>query len=172
MQRHSITEFCTRNNIQISREYADEGVSGSTTSRPMYELMLQDIRAGRVTSIYVWKLDRLSRSLSHLLDLLAEFRNRKITLVSVSDGLNTAEDNAMSRAFWALISVFANLERDLIVERVRAGLDRAKREGIQLGRRKGSTDKQKRSTSGYHLRYAGRSKAERRLGPRKPKIVY
>ena len=133
----------------------------------MFDSMIQDMRSGKFNMIVVYRLDRLGRSLLHMLDLLAELRNKKIQLVSVSDGLNTGDDSPMSRAFWQLLGVFAELEREIIVERVRNGLARAKREGIQLGRRKGSTDKQKRSTSGYHLRYAGKTKNERRLGPRK-----
>jgi len=166
-QKQPVMDYCKHHKLQIYREYSDEGISGTKTSRPMFDLMLQDMRSGKFNMIVVYRLDRLGRSLRHMLDLLAELRNKKIQLVSVTDGLNTGDDSPMSRAFWQLLGVFAELEREIIVERVKAGLDRARREGVLLGRRRGSVDKIKRSTSGYHLRYAGKTKAERRLGPRK-----
>jgi DNA invertase Pin-like site-specific DNA recombinase len=165
-QRLPVMDYCKHHNLQIYREYSDEGVSGSTTSRPQFDLMLKDMRAGEFTTIIVYRLDRLGRSLGHLLQIFEELRNKKIQLISISDNINTADDSPTARAFWSLLGVFSQLEREIIVERVKAGLDRARREGKQLGRRVGSTDKSKRSVSGYCLRYAGKSKEERRLGPR------
>ena len=167
MQRQIITEYCAKNSIQISNEYADEGVSGKTMARPMFEKMMRNIREGRHDMVIVYSLDRLGRSLAGLLQLFEEFRNRKVKLRSIRDGICTDEDNPMSRAFMALISTFAQLERELIVSRVKAGIDRARRDGKVLGRPVGKKDKSKRSVSGYRLRYAGRSKDERRLGKRK-----
>ena len=170
-QRQPITDYCTRNNLQIFREYADEGISGSTISRPMLDLLLKDMRSGKFNTIIVYRLDRLGRSLGHLLQIFEELRNKKIQLISISDNINTADESPTARAFWSLLGVFSELERSIIVERVKAGLARARREGKQLGRRAGSKDKNKRSVSGYCLRYAGRSKDERRLGKRKIKDV-
>jgi len=166
-QRQPITDYCKRNNLQIYKEYSDEGISGSTTSRPMLNSMLQDVRTGKINTIICYRLDRLGRSLSHLLQIFEELRNKKIQLISISDNINTADDSPTARAFWSLLGVFSQLEREIIVERVNAGLARARREGIQLGRRKGSTDKGQRSKSGYQLRYAGTTKEQRKLGPRK-----
>jgi DNA invertase Pin-like site-specific DNA recombinase len=166
-QRQSITDYCKRNDLQILREYADEGVSGSITSRPMLDLMLQDMREGKFSTIIVYRLDRLGRSLGHLLQIFEELRNKRIQLISISDNINTADDSPTSRAFWSLLGVFSQLEREIIVERVKAGLERARREGLVLGRPKGSKDKSKRSVSGYLLKYAGKSREERRLGKRK-----
>ncbi len=166
-QKQPILDYCKKNDFEVFKEYADEGISGTTSSRPKLDKMLQDMRAGKFDTIIVYRLDRLGRSLRHLLDVLSELRNKKVQLISISDGLNTLDESPMSRAFWQLLGVFAELEREIIVERVKAGLARVRREGKQLGRKKGSTDKRKRSTSGYHLRYAGKSREERKLGPRK-----
>jgi DNA invertase Pin-like site-specific DNA recombinase len=68
-----LTEYCRRTGITLSRVFKDEGVSGSKTSRPQLDLMLQDMRAGNFDSVIVWKLDRLGRSLQHLLQPLSEF---------------------------------------------------------------------------------------------------
>lgn len=164
----SVREFCMRNNFQIIAEFKDQGESGAKFSRPQLNLMLDRyMRTGKIDVLVIYKLDRLGRSLSHLLDLLAEFKNRKVRLISVSDNLDTSNDNPMSRAFWQLLGVFAEFERELIRERIHSGLSRAKAEGKHLGRPQGSKDKTQRSRSGYHQRCAGTSVKERKLGPRK-----
>lgn len=157
------------NLMKIDQEYIDVGVSGAKDSRPQQDLMLKSMREGSINTILLYKLDRLGRSLNHLINLLSEFRNKKVRLISVSDNLDTNNDNPMSRAFWQLLGVFAEFERELIRERVRAGLERVKKEGVKLGRPKGSKDKRKRSVSGYISKYAGTTKEQRKLGPRKEK---
>jgi len=165
-QLREAREYCQRNGIVEYKTYADVGVSGGTASRPQLDAMLTDLRAGRIKTIIVYKLDRLGRSLMHLLDLLREFRNRNVRLISISDGLDTANDNPMNRAFFRLLAVFGELEKEIIRERVMSGLAHARECGKKLGRPKGSKDKGQRSVSGYHLRYAGRSKTQRKIGPR------
>lgn len=165
-QLRETRDYCRRNGVEHYKTYADIGISGSTASRPQLDALLTDLRAGRIKTIVVYKLDRLGRSLTNLLDLLAEFRNRKVRLISISDGLDSQTDNPMSRAFWRLLGVFAELEREIIRERVISGLARARASGKKLGRPAGARDRGKRSVSGYHMRYAGLSKDQRRLGPR------
>ena len=70
------------------------------------------------------------------------------------DGLDTANDNPMSRAFWQLLGVFSELEREMIVARVNDGLERARKNGARLGRPAGSKDKKRRRLSGYNLRWS------------------
>jgi DNA invertase Pin-like site-specific DNA recombinase len=170
-QLREAREYCVRNGVATHKTYADVGISGTKASRPQLDAMLTDLRAGRIKTIVVYKLDRLGRSLTNLLDLLAEFRNRKVRLISISDGLDSETDNPMSRAFWKLLGIFAELEREIIRERVMSGLERARAQGKKLGRPAGSKDKGKRSVSGYHLRYAGRSKDQRRLGKREVSVT-
>ena len=165
-QLREAREYCQRNGVLQFKEYADIGVSGGTASRPQLDALLTDLRAGRIKTIVIYKLDRLGRSVSNLCDLLAELRNRNVRLISISDGLDSQTDNPMSRAFWQLLAVFSQLEKEIIVERVRSGLARAVAQGKKLGRPAGSKDKGQRSVSGYHLRYAGRTKDQRKLGKR------
>lgn len=170
-QLRETQDYCQRNGIVEYKTYADVGISGTTASRPQLDALLSDLRAGKIRVIVIFRLDRLGRSLTNLLDLLAEFRNRKVRLISISDGLDTQTDNPMARAFWKLLGVFAELEREIIRERVISGLARAKSQGKKLGRPAGSKDKGQRSVSGYHLRYAGRTKDQRRLGPRMASVA-
>ena len=153
-QLMAIKDYCERNSLEIYKEYSDEGISGTKRSRPQLDALLSDMRDRRFEVVVCYKLDRLGRSLSNLLQLLQEFKNRGIRLISVTDGLDTANDNPMSRAFWQLLGVFAELEREMIVGRVKDGLDRARKNGKSLGRPQGSTDKKARRKSGYHLRWA------------------
>jgi DNA invertase Pin-like site-specific DNA recombinase len=149
----AIKNYCQRNDFTISEEYSDEGISGTKSSRPRLNAMLSDIRLGKFDTIICYKLDRLGRSLSNLIQLLQEFKNRGIRLISVQDGIDTKNDNPMSKAFWQLLGVFAELEREMIVSRVNDGLARARKNGKQLGRPFGSKDKKVRRKSGYHLRW-------------------
>lgn len=156
-----IRDYCQRNGFEILKEYVDEGESGAKSSRPELDSLLTDVRERRFDTVICYKLDRLGRSLSNLLQLLQEFKNRGIRLISVVDGLDTANDNPMSRAFWQLLGVFAELEREMIVARVNDGLDRAKKNGKRLGRPSGSKDRKRRRLSGYHVRWA-KEKGERK----------
>jgi len=166
-QRPIIEDYCLRNNLEIVKTYIDLGVSGTKDSRPELDKMLNDMRQKHFEVVVCFKLDRLGRSLKNLINLLGEFKNRGVRLVAVSDGLDTRNDNPMTKIFWQLLGMFGELERDFIVSRVRAGLEFAKKNGKQLGRPKDSKDRRARVKSGYFLRYHGKTKEERRLGPRK-----
>lgn len=165
-QRQVVIQYCKRNEFEIQKEYTDVGVSGIKDTRPELDALLQDMRHGKFRVVVVYKLDRLGRSLRHLIDVLAEFKNKGVRLISINDNLDTFNDSPMNKAFWQLLGVFSELEREIIVERVKAGLARVKREGKQLGRPKGSKDRRQRSISGYLMRYRGKSKEERKLGSR------
>jgi DNA invertase Pin-like site-specific DNA recombinase len=88
MQLWDLRELAARRGLEIVKEYCDEGVSGAKKSRPALDKMLADGRPGRFDAILVWKLDRLGRSLLHLVRLLEEFRCIGIELVSFSEGLD------------------------------------------------------------------------------------
>lgn len=133
-------------------EYAEVGVSGSKTSRTELDRMLQRMRAGEYGAIVVWKLDRLGRSTIHLLQLLEEFRNRKIQLVSTTNGIDTSKPEG--RFFFTIIAAFAELEREFIKQRVQASMDTKRANGIRLGRPPGAKDKGVRRKSGYIQRWA------------------
>jgi len=132
-------------------EYIDNGYSGKDDRRPAFERLLADMRAGKLESIICYKLDRIGRSLKHLLNLFEEFTNRKIGFVSLSQNIDT--NTPESRMFLKMLMVLAEYERELIVARTKDGLKRAVKQGKRLGRPNGSKDKKRRKKSGYLRRW-------------------
>ena len=117
-----------------------EKVSGVKAHRKEFESMLMHVRAG--DTIVVWKLDRLGRSVKQLIDLMEFWLKEGVAFHSISDGL-TINDSAMSRMFYTIIAAFAQLERDLISERTKAGLAEARKKGRIGGRPKGMSEEAK-----------------------------
>lgn len=114
-------------------EYVDEGVSGVETTRPALDRMLADAQAGRLDVVAVWKLDRLGRSLQHVLSMLDQLTNQGVEFVSLRDaGMDTT--TPAGRLFTAMVAAFAAFERDIIRERVIAGVRRAQAAGKHCGR--------------------------------------
>jgi DNA invertase Pin-like site-specific DNA recombinase len=101
-----------------ARIFADDGVSGSTTERPQLSRALDRLEAGDVLT--VWKLDRLGRNTRHVLDLVEDIRERGAGFRSLTEGLDTT--GPMGTAMLTIMAAFAQLERDTMIERTRAGL--------------------------------------------------
>lgn len=122
-------------------EYVDEGVSGTRTTRPALDRMLADAQAGKLDIVAVWKLDRLGRSLQHVLTVLDQLASHGVGFVSLRDaGLDST--TPAGRLFTAIIGAFAEFERGVIQERVVAGVRRAQAAGKHCGRpRKPTADK-------------------------------
>lgn len=120
-------------------EFIDEGVSGVQTSRPALDRMLAGAQAGRFDVVAVWKLDRLGRSLQHVLSILDQLTSQGVEFVSLRDaGMDST--TPAGRLFTAMIAAFAAFERDLIRERVVAGVRRAQAAGKHCGRPKVDLD--------------------------------
>lgn len=119
-------------------EYIDEGVSGAKTSRPALDRMLEDVRAGRVDIVAAWKLDRVARSTRFLLNLADELKARGVQLVSLRDSIDTTTPSG--KFLFVVLAAVAELERDMIRERVQAGLARARDEGRIGGRARKKVD--------------------------------
>ncbi len=134
--------------------FAEEGVSGATTSRTELDRMMQRLRGGEYKAVVVWKLDRLGRSTIHLLQLLEEFRNKGIQIAITTANIDTSKPEG--RLFFTMVAGFAELEREYIKQRIQASMDTKKAKGIVLGRKKGSKDKKPRRKSGYLLRFANK----------------
>lgn len=147
-----LREFCARQKYPVIDEYLDNGVSGKKESRPEFDRLMADVRNGRINYVLIYKLDRIGRSLQHLLNILSEFKNLNVELKSYTQNLDTSTPEG--RMFWKQLAVFAEYERELIVARTQEGLARAIKQGKQLGRPKGSKDKKLRRKSGYHVRWA------------------
>ncbi len=123
----------------LAGTYVDDGVSGAKESRRQLDRMLEDARAGKFDVVAVWKLDRLGRSLSHLLRLLDELTEVGIEFVSIKDsGIDTT--SPAGRLMLQMLGAFAEFERAMISERVRAGVQRARRQGKKFGRPRKDVD--------------------------------
>lgn len=116
--------------------FQDQGVSGSKADRPGLGKLLDHVREG--DEVIVWKLDRIARSTRNLLDLVDEFKAAGVTFRSVTDGISTS--GAMGKAMITIMGALAELERDQIVERTKAGLASAKERGRLGGRPRKATD--------------------------------
>ena len=106
----------------IYKEYCDSGISGTKTSRPALDQLMDDAKKRRFDGILVWRFDRFARSTKHLILALEEFRNLGIDFVSYQENIDTF--SPLGSALFTIISAVAQLERDIIAERVRAGLRR------------------------------------------------
>jgi DNA invertase Pin-like site-specific DNA recombinase len=111
--------------------FKDEGLSGATVNRPALRRCLKKLEPG--DTLIVWKLDRLGRSLRDLITMLDDLKQRGVKFRSLTEAIDT--DTPTGRAMWQMIGVLAELERSLISERTRAGLDAAKARGVKFGRK-------------------------------------
>jgi DNA invertase Pin-like site-specific DNA recombinase len=138
MQLRDLRQLAQQRGFEIVAEYCDEGFSGSSDSRPQLDRMLADAQKGKFSAILIWRLDRLGRSLQHLVRLFENFRVWNIALISYGEGLDFS--TSMGKLFYQLSGAFAEFERDCIRERVKAGLRNAKAKGVKLGRKRVSLD--------------------------------
>jgi DNA invertase Pin-like site-specific DNA recombinase len=115
----------------VSKVFTDHGVSGAKTTRPQLDACLAYLRDGEDT-LTVWKLDRLGRSTRHVLEIVDALHERGIGFRSLTEGITT--EGAMGRAMLTIMAAFAQLERDVMIERTRAGLTAAAAAGRKGGR--------------------------------------
>ena len=144
----------------IFKEYVDEGISGTKDSRPALNELMDDARKRRFDVVLVWRFDRFARSTKHLILALEEFKNLGVDFVSFQENIDTS--SPLGSAIFTIISAVAQLERDIIAERVKAGLRRARENGKKLGRPRVDVDVTRIAV----LRALGRSWAQvsRELG--------
>ena len=132
MQRIELRQLVQQRGWRIVYEYVDHGISGARERRPQLDRLLKDVHRGQVDVVVVWAFDRMARSVHHLLDVLAKLQAANVQFVSLRESIDTA--GPLGRAVTIIIGAIAELERSLIVERVKAGMRRAKLEGRRLGR--------------------------------------
>ena len=132
-------------------EVFKETASGKTDSRTELGELMKRIRSGDFEMLMVCKLDRLGRSLQHLLQIMSELANRKVSFISLSEGFNTS--TPQGRFFFQIAGSFAEFERSLISERTEASLAFRKANGQVVGRPLGSKDKKPRRKAGYYARW-------------------
>src|SRR5438128_5952353 len=130
-QLEHLRTYCRARGWEV-REYVDHGASGAKQRRPGLDALLQAVRRRTVGVVVCTKLDRLARSLAQLVALGGEFRALGIDLVVLDQAIDTT--TSAGRAMFGMLAVFAEFERDLIRERVSAGVQRAKAAGARIGR--------------------------------------
>ena len=126
-----LRQMAAQRGLDIVREYTDR-ISGVKAKRPGLDAMMADARRGQFDVVLVWASDRIARSVKHFLDVLDELNRLKIEFVSFRESIDTG--GPLGRAIVIIIGAVADLERNLIIERVRAGMRRARLEGQHIGR--------------------------------------
>ncbi|MFZ5862063.1 MAG: recombinase family protein [Nitrospirota bacterium] len=116
----------------IVEEFVDRGYSGARERRPALDRMLTAAWAGQFQAVAVWRFDRFARSVKHLITGLEQFRSLNVGFVSLQEQFDTS--TPIGLAMFTIIGAMAQLERDIIRERVKAGLDAARARGVRLGR--------------------------------------
>jgi DNA invertase Pin-like site-specific DNA recombinase len=134
LQLRELREFCVRRGWQNAGEYVDTGWSGAKAHRPELDRAMKDASEHRWDAILVWKLDRFGRSVLNLSEQLAQLNSWGIRFIATSQGLDTDANNPTSRLLLHILAAVAEFEREMIRERVRAGMAAAKHAGVKVGR--------------------------------------
>ena len=132
-QDQELKRYCRQRGWKNLSIYVDK-ICGAKTSRPELERLMQDIRAGKIERLLVFKLDRIGRSLTHLALILDELNRLQVPLIASSQGIDTSNDNPAGRLQLGVLMAVAEFERGIIKERVNAGISAAKARGVRFGR--------------------------------------
>jgi len=152
-QLFDLRQMAAQRGFEIVHEYTDR-ISGAKARRPGLDELMRDGRRGRFDVVLVWASDRIARSVKHFLDVLDELNRLNIEFISFREQIDTG--GPLGRAVVVIIGAIAELERNLIIERVRAGMRRARLEGRHIGRKPLALDQ----AAILHEREQGRSLAQ------------
>jgi DNA invertase Pin-like site-specific DNA recombinase len=133
-QLRELRDYASARKWDVQGEYVDHAVSGKKDSRPAMNRLMDAARRRLIDAIVCWKIDRWGRSMPHFVASVQELRSLGVRFIAITQGIDTDESNPTSRLMLNLLAAFAEFERELIVERTRAGLQRARREGRIGGR--------------------------------------
>ena len=153
LQLRELREYALQRGWTVIGEYVDEGISGSKDSRPQLNRLMLDAKQRRIDCVLVWKLDRFGRSLKHLVNALAELEAVGVSFVSLRDAFDLT--TPAGRLMFGVVAAMAEFERDLIRERVKAGIANARAKGRRVGRRPVVLDRAKLTamrSSGHTIR--------------------
>ena len=134
-----LRQMAAQRGYQIVQEYTDK-ISGTKARRPGLGDLMRDARRGQFDVVLVWACDRIARSTRHFLEILDEFNRLNVEFVSFRENIDTS--GPLGRAIVIIIGAIAELERNLIVERVKAGMRRARLEGRHIGRQPLAVDRE------------------------------
>ena len=130
-QLNDLRQMAAQRSYEIVQEYCDR-ISGVKAKRPGLDQMMADARRGRFDVVLAWASDRIARSVKHFLEVLDELSRSNIEYVSFRENIDTG--GPLGRAIIIIVGAVAELERSLIIERVRAGMRRARLDGQRIGR--------------------------------------
>lgn len=159
-QQRELEAVAQRHGWEVVGVFLDEGVSGVREKRPALDRLRQGIARKDFDVVAAWSVDRLGRSLQHLLGFLGELKAKDVDLYLHQQGLDTA--TPAGRALFQMLGVFAEFERAIIIERVHAGLRRAKAQGRRLGRPRKAIDRARAERllkEGWSMRHIARTLA-------------
>jgi DNA invertase Pin-like site-specific DNA recombinase len=131
-QVYDLRQMAEQRGLEIVQEYSDI-ISGARARRPGLDQLLHDARRRRFDVVLVWAFDRMARSVRHFLEVLDDLNRLNIEFISYRENVDTG--GPLGRAIVVIVGAIAELERNLIIERVRAGMRRARLEGRHIGRR-------------------------------------
>jgi DNA invertase Pin-like site-specific DNA recombinase len=133
-QIRALKEWCFRNQINDYELFIDEGISGAKESRPSLNRLMELVEQNEVEQVVVFSFSRFARSTSHLLKALQKFKERDTRFISITESIDT--NSPLGIALYTILGALAQLEREMICERVRAGMNNAKAKGKRIGRTK------------------------------------
>lgn len=145
-QKEYLKKYCKLNNIPVYKIYTDV-ITGKSSTRPKLDLMLQDMRNKHFNCIVCYKIDRLGRSVKHLITIAEECFNKNISLIFATQDINTS--TPVGKLFYTILGAIAEFERELISERTKLGQLKNR---DKVGKR--GPDKKPRAKSGYYERWA------------------
>jgi DNA invertase Pin-like site-specific DNA recombinase len=140
-QRLELEKYAGRQDWSIVKVYEDSGISGSRSDRPALQSMLKDAAKGKFSILVVWKIDRLARSVADLLNILQVLRGHGVDFISTTQAIDTT--TSYGKMVMTFLGAIAEFERETIIERVKSGIQRAKEQGVRLGRPKAGVDVQR-----------------------------
>lgn len=146
-----LADYARNREFEIYKIYTDK-ISGSKDSRPALNELMKDARNKCFDAVIIWKLDRLGRSLQHLIQIIHEFKNLKIDFICTTEPIDTT--SASGELIFHIFGAIAQFERKLITERINLGLERVRKQGKHIGRPKGRKDTKIRRKSGYYQRWS------------------
>jgi DNA invertase Pin-like site-specific DNA recombinase len=142
IQIKELTDYVERRGWELAGAYQDQ-MSGAKAQRPGLDALMADARLHKFDAVIVWKLDRFGRSLINCVAGIQDLTAAGVRFIAVSQGLDTDAANPTSRLLLHILAAVAEFERELIKERVSAGLKHAKTKGVRIGRPRRVFDRQR-----------------------------
>lgn len=131
-QVRALTSYCEAQGLTNYQVFTDEGISGTKSNRPELDRLMASVEQGEISAVIVYSFSRFARSVTHLLHALQKFEKDGVSFISISENLDTR--TSTGRFVFTILAALAALEREILVERVKVGLNNARAKGKRLGR--------------------------------------